>query len=188
MQPNESSLTPVLETPRLVLREMGIADLDFVASMLADPEVMRFWPRCYTREEAEAWIRKQQGRYAKDGFGYWLAVEKATAQPVGQAGLMITEIDGIEEPAVGYIIHRPFWRRGFATEAAAAILEYALHTLGWPRVICPIRPENLPSQAVARKIGLKPDKRTLFAGFEHVVFATTQGPARPVAPIRKPRS
>src|ERR671917_591908 len=108
----------VLETPRLILRELDPDDLDFVAALLADPEVMRYWPRPYTREEAEAWVRRQRERYARDRHGYWLAVEKATGQPVGQAGLLTVEVEGVEEPALGYIIHRPFWRRGFAVEAA----------------------------------------------------------------------
>ena len=165
---------PVLETSRLLLRELVPDDLDFVAAMLADPEVMRYWPRPYSREEAEDWVRRQRERYARDGYGYWLAVERATGRPVGQTGLLTVEVDGVEEAALGYIIHRPFWRRGFATEAAAAILDYAFGTLGKQRVIAPIRPENEPSLAVARKLGMAPERRTSFAGFEHLVFALTR--------------
>ena len=50
---------------------MSEADLDFVTGMLAHPEVMRYWPKCYDRNEAADWIRRQQARYAKDGVGYW---------------------------------------------------------------------------------------------------------------------
>ncbi len=46
----------VLETDRLALREMSLDDLDFVATMLADPQVMRFYPKCYSREESAGWI------------------------------------------------------------------------------------------------------------------------------------
>ena len=53
----------ILETDRLILREMSLADADFVAAMLADPEVMRFYPRCYSRQETEAWIQRQLDRY-----------------------------------------------------------------------------------------------------------------------------
>ena len=52
----------ILETPRLILREMSLADLDFVAAMLADPEVMRYYPKCYSRQEAETWIGRQMNR------------------------------------------------------------------------------------------------------------------------------
>jgi RimJ/RimL family protein N-acetyltransferase len=63
------SVKPVLETPRVTLREMTLTDLDFVAEMLAHPEVMSFWPKCFDRDEAVNWIERQQARYAKDGVG-----------------------------------------------------------------------------------------------------------------------
>src|SRR5688572_8991370 len=102
----------ILETPRLVLRELELGDLDFIAELLEHPEVMHFWPKPYTREGAEAWIRKSQGRYAQEGHGYWLALNKASGQPIGQAGLLQQEFDGVIETGIGYIIHRPFWRQG----------------------------------------------------------------------------
>jgi [ribosomal protein S5]-alanine N-acetyltransferase len=164
----------ILQTARLILRELDLADLDFVAAMLAYPEVMRFWPRCYTRAEAEDWIARQQVRYARDGFGYWLVVEQATGQPIGQAGLLALEVDSRAETALGYILHRPFWSQGFATEAAVACLDYAFTTLGLARVIAPIRPENAPSRAVAARLGLRPGPATFYAGFTHLIFAITQ--------------
>ena len=87
-------MTPILETNRLKLREMDLTDLDFVAEMLGNSEVMRYWPNCFSREEAQEWISRQQERYRKDGFGYWLLVEKRTETPVGQAGIMKFEIEG----------------------------------------------------------------------------------------------
>jgi [ribosomal protein S5]-alanine N-acetyltransferase len=98
----------ILETPRLILREMSRSDLDFVAVMLADPEVMRFYPKCYCREEAETWIERQIKRYARHGHGLWLVVEKATAESVGQVGLLIQHIDGVDEKEVAYLIHRDY--------------------------------------------------------------------------------
>jgi RimJ/RimL family protein N-acetyltransferase len=153
------------------LRELTGADLDAVAEMLGDGEVMRYFPKPLSREESEAWIARQRERYARDGFGYWLAVEEATGQPVGQAGLLMQEIDGVAEPGLGYIIHRPYWRRGFALEAAAATREWAFKTRGYPRVICTVRPENEPSLAVARKLGLREERRVMYQGYEHVLFA-----------------
>ena len=80
-------MTFILQTPRLVLRKLNLDDMDFVAEMLAHPEVMRFWPRPHTRDEAADWIRRQQNRYVRDGYGYWLAPDKVNGQPIGQAGL-----------------------------------------------------------------------------------------------------
>lgn len=163
----------VLETPRLRLREMSLDDLDFVAAMLGHPEVMRFWPKPFSRKGSAEWIRRQQERYARDGFGYWLALDKTTQQPIGQAGVLAQEVDGVAEVGLGYIIHRPFWKRGFATEAATACRDYAFERLGKRRVIVLVRVENAPSQAVALKLGMKLEKRVMFAGFEHLVFTAS---------------
>jgi [ribosomal protein S5]-alanine N-acetyltransferase len=165
----------ILETPRLILREMSFADLDFVALMLADPEVMRFYPRCYSRDESQAWIERQIRRYARHGHGLWLAVEKTTYQPVGQVGLLIQRVDNVEEKEVAYLVHRPYWRRGFATEAALACRDLAFSSFEREVVIALIRPENVPSQGVAMKLGMKPRPTTVeHSGFEHHVFAITR--------------
>ena len=164
----------ILETPRLVLRDLILRDLDFVAELLAHPEVMGFWPKTYTRDEAEAWIRKHQERYAGDGYGYWLAVDKASRQPIGQAGLLRQEVDGLTETGIGYIIHRPFWRQGYATEAAAACRDYAFGTLAKERLVILVRPENVISLKVAGKIGFTRERETNFAGFVHTVFVSSR--------------
>ena len=162
----------ILETARLVLREMSLDDLDFVATMLANSEVMRYYPKCYTRDEAAGWVQRQMDRYARHGHGLWLVSEKATGQAVGQVGLLVQNVRGVDEREVGYLIHWPFWRRGFATEAAAACRDYALTVFGNNRVISLIRPENLPSQGVARKIGMRPETGLVqHGGFEHIVFS-----------------
>ena len=58
----------VLETERLKLRELSLDDLDFVAEMLADADVMRFYPKRHSREESAAWIQRQLDRYDRDGY------------------------------------------------------------------------------------------------------------------------
>jgi [ribosomal protein S5]-alanine N-acetyltransferase len=174
------SMNPILTTPRLVLREMAMEDLDFVAAMLADPEVMRYYPKCYSRDEARIWIERQLRRYERHGHGLWLVLDKTTGQPVGQVGLVIQQLHGIEEKEVGYLIARAFWRRGFATEAARACRDYAFEVLDRARVLALIRPENLPSQGVARKLGMEPQAdRIQHSSFEHMVFAVSRdGAAR----------
>jgi RimJ/RimL family protein N-acetyltransferase len=174
----------ILETKRLILREMSLADLDFVAAMLAHPEVMHHWPKCYNREEAAEWIKRQQKRYATDGVGYWLALDKASGQPVGQAGLLVLQVDGVEEIGLGYIMHRPFWGNGFASEAAAASMDYGFKALGRSRFIALIRPENVPSQRVALKLGMKLEKSTHHADYRHLVFVTPRSPPDTTVPRR----
>lgn len=168
----------ILETERLALREIAPSDLDFVAEMLADPEVMRFYPKCYSREEARGWLDKQRERYTRDGHGLWLVVDRATGERRGQVGLLLQKIDGVDEPEIGYLIHRPFWRQGLASEAALAVRDLAFTELGKTRVVSLVRPENVPSQGVARKLGMTVWKRSLHADLPHLVFSV----ARPGAP------
>lgn len=165
----------VLETPRLKLREMTLDDLDFVAALLGDREVMRFYPRCCTREESTKWIHRQRARYAMDGFGFWLATRKDD-EPVGQAGLLMQDLDGSRQVGLGYLVHRPFWRQGFAYEACAGILDYAFETLGVRRVVCPIRPENQPSRRLAEKLDMVAERQTEYAGFQHIIYTRDRLP------------
>jgi len=161
----------ILESPRLWLRELTLDDLDFVAEMLADPDVMRFYPKRLDRTESRVWIERQRQRYRDDGHSLWLVVERATGRPLGQVGLIRQVVRGVPESEIGYLIHRPYWRRGFATEAALGVRQHAFETLGRRRVISLIRPENTPSQGVARKLGMQAEGEVLCQGLTHVVFA-----------------
>jgi RimJ/RimL family protein N-acetyltransferase len=158
-----------LETERLILRELEETDLDFVAAMLGHPEVMAWWPSPLGRAESMQWIERQRHRYARDGQGYWLALARQTGEPLGQAGVLTLDPGEGPEIALGWILHRPFWGRGYATEAAIACRDraFTLH----PRlaeVVAPIRPGNAASEAVARRIGMRPGRTAMHAGFEHV--------------------
>jgi RimJ/RimL family protein N-acetyltransferase len=162
----------VVETPRLRLRELSPADLDFVAGMRGDAAVMRHFPAPDTRDQAAEWIQKQLTRYRADGFGMWLAERRSNAEPVGAIGLARRTIDGVPEIEVGYMIHRPFWRQHLAFEGASACRAHACRHLHASRVVALIRPENLPSQALARKLGMAIAGDVDHEGVRHLVFAS----------------
>jgi len=161
----------ILETARLQLRELEPGDLDFMAEMLADAEVMRYYPKRLTRELSAEWIERQLERYKTDGYGLWLAEERKDGKPVGQVGLVRQTVNGIDECEVGYLIHQPYWRHGFATEGAQACRDYAFKTLHKARVISLVRPENAASQGVARNLGMEVIGRAPHGGYEHLIFA-----------------
>ena len=164
-------MPPILETARLQLREMTRDDLDFIATMMADPEVARYYERRFSRDDAEEWLERQLTRYRRDGHGLWLAVDRATAQPVGQVGLALQEVEGMRLPEVGWVLHRGYWGRGFATEAGAACRDAAFERWHYDRLICLVRPVNVPSINVARRLGMIEARRVQFHGFEHIMFA-----------------
>lgn len=161
----------VLETERLALREMDAGDLEFVAAMLGDSEVMRFYPKALSREEAAAWIERQTRRYAEDGHGLWLVLERATGAPVGQVGLLRQDVEAVSRPEIGYMLHRPYWHRGYATEAALGVRSLAFHVRKLERVISLIRPENVPSQRVAGRLGMSRGELVDFRGLTHHVWS-----------------
>jgi len=173
-------VTPI-ETPRLRLRKMTGEDLDFVAAMLGDPLVMRYYPKVLSRDEAREWIVRQRKRYADDGHGLWLLERRRDGEPIGQVGLVMQEIDGAREPEIGYMIHSGFWRRGYATEAALAVREAAFGHFRYEHVISLIRAENMPSQGVARRLGMVPVRETLFRSLPHSVFQVSRDAAGRIA-------
>ena len=163
-------MTIVLSTARLTLRELEPDDIDFVAEMLADPEVMRFYPKPLALEESRTWIEKQRARYAADGHGLWLVTEVQSGRPVGQVGLLIQQVGEEEHPEIGYLVHRPYWRQGFASEAAAAVRDHAFWGRGYGHVIALIRPENVASVGVATGLGMRPSGQVVWAGFDHLLL------------------
>jgi ribosomal-protein-alanine N-acetyltransferase len=161
----------ILETPRLSLREMTWDDVDFLTRMLGDERVMRHYPKVCTPEEAKLWMGRILDRYANHGHAFWLVSLRGSLEPVGQVGLLLQHVEGVDEPEIGYMIHADHWRKGFALEAASAVRDYAFNVLDKPRVISLIRPVNIPSQRVALRVGLKPEKLTIWHDLEHIVFS-----------------
>jgi RimJ/RimL family protein N-acetyltransferase len=160
-------------TQRLIMREMTGADLDDLAALLGDPEVMRFYPRPRTRAEAEDWIDWNLRLYRDYGFGLWAMVLRDTGEFAGDCGLTLQQVDGAEEIEVGYHVRASLQGNGYATEAAAAARDFARDSLSLRRLIAIIDPANTPSQRVAAKIGLAPEKLATVFGTQHVIYAGT---------------
>ncbi|MDR0344701.1 MAG: GNAT family N-acetyltransferase [Nocardiopsaceae bacterium] len=162
---------PVLTTGRLMLREMTGSDLDDMAALLGDEQVMRYYPRPKTRDEARAWIEWNQRLYREHGFGLWAVLLRETGEFAGDCGLTLQHVDGADEVEVGYHIRAGLQGNGYATEAAAAARDYARDVLGLHRLIAIINPANVPSQRVAAKIGLAPEKHAAVFDAEQVIYA-----------------
>lgn len=161
----------VLTTQRLILREMGSTDLDDLAALLGDEQVMRYYPRPKTRSEAQGWIDWNQRLYREHGFGLWAVTLRSTGDFVGDCGLTVQRVDDAEEIEVGYHVRASLQGNGYATEAARAARDFARDQVGAHRLIAIINPANQPSQGVARKIGLNPEKHSTVRGRECVIYA-----------------
>jgi RimJ/RimL family protein N-acetyltransferase len=145
-------MIPRLFTERLILREYRPADFEPFAAFMADPEVVRFLHGVpMTRADAWRMLSTMIGHWTMRGYGTWAVERKSDGVFLGRVGLINPEgWPGLE---VGWMLGRPYWGQGYATEAAEAALHYAFLTQPEDRIISLIDPENKASQAVARRIG-----------------------------------
>ena len=166
-----------MPTARLAFRAMTADDLDDMAALLGDPDVMRYYTRPKDRAEAQAWIDWNQRLYREEGFGLWVVTLRATGEFVGDCGLTPQEVDGTVDVEVGYHVRPALQGNGYATEAAAACRDHARDVLGVTRLIAIIHADNMPSQRVAMKIGLAHEKAFLSrTGVPARIYAITLGP------------
>jgi RimJ/RimL family protein N-acetyltransferase len=158
-------LMTIIETERLCLRFIEPADLDALTKIYADPEGMGFVGG--TLDRNETWIRIQRilEWYRRRRFGPYATVLKSTGELIGRCGFLFWTIEGREEVEVGYLLARPFWNQGLATEAVRAIVRYGQTHLHLARMISLIDPENKRSIRVAEKAGLKFEREFTLAPY-----------------------
>jgi RimJ/RimL family protein N-acetyltransferase len=147
-----------VETERLLLRPFCEDDLEAMAAIWADPEVMRHIGEGQTRDRAasEALLTRVRRHWDEHGFGLWAVVPRGSDEPVGWAGLAVPTFLPEVLPAVevGWLLARPAWGNGYATEAAAAAMDYGFGGLELDRLISLVYVENTASAAVAERLGM----------------------------------
>jgi len=165
-----------LRTPRLRLVELDLSHLPTLAAMLADPVVMRYFPRVMTTMESEQWLRRTIDRYRQHGTGLLAVMQdgEGPAKFIGDCGVQVRTFGGQRRLELGYHFTRGAWGRGYATEAARACIMLALRHSDVPDVVALIRPENGPSMRVARRVGMTREGCVLHAGLVHDVWRVTR--------------
>ncbi len=148
-----------LDTPRLALRDKRPDDFDFIASLYADENVMRWIGDGDTlpRDETEARFTRVLGIENEPGHERWdafkIVVRKADGVRLGQAGMLRCAIDGAPEIEIGWWLAPFAWGQGYATEAARALRDFAFGELHFGHLSIVLQAENVRSVAVARRIG-----------------------------------
>ncbi|MFJ4483502.1 GNAT family N-acetyltransferase [Streptomyces longwoodensis] len=147
-----------LRTDRLVLRPWRESDLAPWAAMNADPEVRRHLGDLLTREQSDASVARFRAEFEERGYGWWAVEVRSTGAFTGFAGLDRVD-DGLPFGGVeiGWRLAREAWGKGYATEAARAVLDFGFDTLGLPEILAVTTATNLRSQAVMRRIGMTRD-------------------------------
>lgn len=144
----------ILETPRLILREMTDDDFSALHAILSDPETMQYYPKPYDEVGVRRWISWCKGSYVKNGFGLWAVVLKETGEFIGDCGISLQPINGQWLPEIGYHISKHHWRKGYASEAAAACIRMAFERFGYAQVYSYMNADNEPSYRTAMKNGM----------------------------------
>lgn len=158
----------VLRSERLVLREFDLDDAQFILDLLNEPGFLRFIGDKGVRTLADAREYLARGpidSYRRNGFGLYLASLSDDGTPIGMCGLVKRE--GLADVDVGFALRSRYWSRGYAAEAARAVLAYGRNSLHLGRIVAIVAPDNRASIAVLEKAGLE---------FERLIRLTPDGP------------
>ena len=149
----------VLETERLILREMVPEDFEALYRVLADSDIMRHYPYTFDEARVKNWIACNRERYETLGFGLWAMVRRDTGEMIGDCGLTLQSIEGELLPEIGYHIRRDCQRRGYASEAAGAVRDWAFEHTAYDCLYSYMKYTNVPSYATAMAVGMKKIKQ-----------------------------
>jgi RimJ/RimL family protein N-acetyltransferase len=144
----------IIETKRLMLREMTACDLPALRQIVQDEQTMYAWNGAWNEEETIEGLEKQLSAYQENGFGRWVVVLKETNKVVGICGLLWCDTDINRVLEIGYLFNRAYWHHGYACEASIACKNYAFDVLGYNEVFSLIRDNNYTSMNVAIRTGM----------------------------------
>jgi RimJ/RimL family protein N-acetyltransferase len=142
---------PHIQTERLLLRPPTQEDFPAFADMMADGDHVRFIGGFQPRATAWRTWAALAGSWSLLGFGMFSVIERGTGQWIGRIGPWVPE--GWPGNEVGWGLTRAATGKGYGVEAATAALDWTFNTLGWSDVIHIIAPDNLPSAALATRLG-----------------------------------
>jgi len=166
---------PILTTDRLILRGWRESDFAALTAMMADPDVARYLTvDGRPPDNVQTWrsMAVFVGHWALRGYGLFAVEERATGAFVGRVGPWRPE--GWPGFEIGWGLARAYWGRGYATEAARAAGDWAFAAFGLENVISLIHVDNVASQAVARRLGERPQSATMHAGQPHTIWSATR--------------
>ena len=159
----------ILETKRLTLREFELSDANSLYELNSDPEVIKYTgdPPFKNIEEAKEFILNYN-HYKKYGFGRWAVILNSTNEFIGWCGIKYTEEK--DEHDLGFRFFRKYWGNGFASESAAACIDYAFNTLNINKLYGRAMKENIASIRVLEKIGMKYSHDFKFERADGVIY------------------
>lgn len=143
----------ILETERLILREMNEGDYDALYAVLADSDIMQHYPYTFDEARVRGWISRNIERYRIFGFGLWAVCLKETGEMIGDCGLTMQMIGNSIKPEIGYHIRKDCQRRGYAREAASAVRDWTFNNTPFNMIYSYMKHTNTPSAMTALSYG-----------------------------------
>lgn len=143
-----------IETPRLILRQYTMDDLDALYEIVSDPETMTHYPSPFSLEKTRSWIVWNLENYKTYGFGLWAVTRKDTGEFIGDCGITLQNIDGEMLPEIGYHIHKKYWRQGIGKEAARAVRDWAFEHTDYDILYSYMKYTNVASYSTAIANGM----------------------------------
>ncbi|MEQ1950446.1 GNAT family N-acetyltransferase [Mesorhizobium sp. CN2-181] len=148
----------LFRTERLVLRNWQERDHDLFHRINSDDTVMAFFPFRRNRAESDAVMDRMRAEIDRDGFGWTAAEITATGACVGFIGLHATEIVPVVPAGsfeIGWRLAPEFWGKGYVTEGAAALIDFAFDSLGLDEIVSFAVWSNNRSTAVMKRLGMR---------------------------------
>ncbi len=148
-----------LNTDRLVLRSWNLGEIDRNAFHIlnSDEQVMQYFPFTRTREVADKVLENLNSIAKANGYGWSAICMKSTGEPIGFVGLSKVDFEAEFTPAteIGWRIMTPHWRKGYALEAASALIQHGFDDLGLEEVVAFAAKDNTPSIRLMQRLGMQ---------------------------------
>lgn len=156
----------ILQTERLALRHWVDSDLPAFHRIWGDERVI-FWREEFGLEGSKRQLEKAriQTNTSREGYGWWALVLLVTGEIIGNG--LLKPANYADEVELGYHVAYDFQGQGYATEAGRAMLRHGFETMKLKRIVAAILPDNLASQRVAERLGMKKTRTVMNAGFLH---------------------
>lgn len=148
----------VLETARLVLRQISEGDLDLQMALLNTPRVMEHLGGVQPREAIANKHRNSREGFAREGFGFMMAIERSSGELVGHCGIKRVDHPHAPNPGmheIGWLVREDRWRRGYAYEAMRAVVDWGMGEIGAAQLVALTSKANTGSWKLMEKLGME---------------------------------
>jgi ribosomal-protein-alanine N-acetyltransferase len=151
-------------THHLVLRAFAENDADSLYRLLRGKDMLRYFPRTDppSLERVRRLVKNYIDHWQENGYGLWAVTSRSTGELMGRCGLQY--LPDTKETEIDFLLGRPFWGQGYATEAGRASLRYGFQELRLERVVGIVHPDNAASKRVLEKLGLAFAEERIYFG------------------------